>query len=431
MEGLDINTIPNTLLGRILLQIPNLSSHENLDLIGILQTALQQFGQTDKLDAFLDYCQTLSNPETPWKWETYTITNNDDWEIANYKKSQELAGIRFLLASDTARQDAELTRYSKSMLYDPKCIHFFQGRPVHVNDLLQDTLSYLQRENGHIDPIVEALIRLRLDKYDQDKSTFERQTSELDATDYHLLGALMVRYDSIASRGSAPRSWCLYLRDYVENADGTVWRILLEDGETRVTSDQALADIRGALESETFPSEFSKDYRPVYLFYGNLDISQPPQQPQKGGGEAAQDGSHVITLDDYTFDDDYDQLLQQEPQQDIPHEEEELCKHCGIKDIIDDINDMFFCELCNQGVHQLCEDPPIQQFEKNVDPWWCRACSKAQNIPIPTAESVARMQLEDAPINDENVLKRKREDEAEVENRPATDGDSFMAKKAS
>ncbi|OAD02158.1 hypothetical protein MUCCIDRAFT_164096 [Mucor lusitanicus CBS 277.49] len=431
MEGLDINTIPSTLLGRVLLQIPNLSSPENLDLISILQTALQKFGHTDKLDAFLDYCQILSHPETPWKWETYTITHNDDWEIANYKKSQELAGIRFLLASDTARQNAELTRYSKSMLYDPKCIHFFQGRPLPINDLMQDTLSFLKRENGTIDPLVEALIKLRLDKYDQDKSAFERQTSELDTTDYHLLGALMVRYDSIASRGSAPRSWCLYLRDYAENADGSVWRILLEDAESRATSDQALADIRGELESDTFPSEFSKDYRPVYLFYGNLDILQLSQQPHQGG-ETAQDGSHVITLDDYTFDDDYDQLVEQDPGQIIPQEEEEICKHCGIKDIIDDVNDMFFCELCNQGVHQLCEDPPVQEFEKKVDPWWCRACSKAQNIPIPTAASVARAtQSENAAMHEENALKRKREAESEIESHSAVEGDGIMAKKLS
>ncbi|EPB89306.1 hypothetical protein HMPREF1544_03815 [Mucor circinelloides 1006PhL] len=400
MEGLDINTIPSKLLGRILLQIPNLLPPENLDLINTLQSGLQQFGKTDKLDAFIDYCQTLNNSETPLKWKTYTITNNDDWEIANYKKSQELAGIRFLLASET-------------------------GRPIPVNDLLQDTLRYLQRENDHIDPVVEALIQLRLDKYDQDKSTFERQTSELDATDYHLLGALMVRYDSIASRGSAPRSWCLYLRDYVENADGSVWRILLEDDESRVTSDQALADIRGAIENKASPSEFSKDYRPVYLFYGNLDISQQLQQPLQGG-ETAQDGSHVITLEDYTFDDEYDQLLQ-EPEQEFPQEEEELCKHCGIKDIVEDINDMFFCELCNQGVHQFCEDPPIQKFEKDVDPWWCRACSKAQNIPIPTAASFFRLHTENEAMNDENALKRKREEE--TENHAATEGDGFMPKK--
>lgn len=119
------------------------------------------------------------------------------------------------------------------MLYDPKCIHFFQGRPIPINDLLQDTLHYFKQE-GHVDSLVEALINLRLDKYKNDKLVFERQTSELDNTDYHLLGALMVRYDSTASRGSAPRSWCLYLRDYVENADGSIWRILLEDDESRV-----------------------------------------------------------------------------------------------------------------------------------------------------------------------------------------------------
>lgn len=101
MEGLDINTIPSALLGRILLQIPNLPADENLDLINILQTGLQQFGHTDNLDAFLDYCQILSNPKTPWLWKSYTIKENDDWETANNKKPQELVGIRFLLASET------------------------------------------------------------------------------------------------------------------------------------------------------------------------------------------------------------------------------------------------------------------------------------------------------------------------------------------
>lgn len=192
-----------------------------------------------------------------------------------------------------------------------------------------------------------------------------------------------------------------------------------------MTSDQALADIRGAIENKASPSEFSKDYRPVYLFYGNLDISQQLQQPLQGG-ETAQDGSHVITLEDYTFDDEYDQLLQ-EPEQEFPQEEEELCKHCGIKDIVEDINDMFFCELCNQGVHQFCEDPPIQKFEKDVDPWWCRACSKAQNIPIPTAASFFRLHTENEAMNDENALKRKREEE--TENHAATEGDGFMPKK--
>ncbi|CEP11631.1 hypothetical protein [Parasitella parasitica] len=279
---------------------------------------------------------------------SYTIKDINDWETSNNKKPQKLVGIRFLMASETARQHVELTRYAKAMLYNPSCIHFFQGKAISVNDLLQDTLLYFKQEKHHVDPLVEALIQLRLDKYDHDKSEFERQTSELDDTDYHLLGALMA------------------------------------------TSDQTLADIRGAIENETSPSEFSRDYRPVYLFYGNLDILQTSQKDD-------QNANNVITLEDYTFDDEYaqDQFL-------LPHdtkEEAELCKHCGIKDIVEDINDMFFCELCNQGVHQLCEEPPMEAFEKDVDPWYCRACCKAQNIPIPSRPS------------DENALKRKRQED--------------------
>ncbi|KAI8643171.1 hypothetical protein BD408DRAFT_342904 [Parasitella parasitica] len=244
---------------------------------------------------------------------------------------------------------------------------------------------------------METLINLRLDKYEHDKLEFERQTEELDDADYHLLGALMVRYDSTASRGSASRSWCLYLRDYIEDEDGSTWRILLEDGESRVVSDQTLADIRGARENKTSPSEFSRDYRPVYLFYGNLDISQTSQMDD-------QNGNNVITLEDYTFDDEYDQDQLLLPQG--AREEEEACKHCGIKDIVEDINDIFFCESCNQGVHQLCEEPPVEAFEKDVDPWYCRSCCKAQNIPVPSLP-----QLRDAAIYDENILKRKRKED--------------------
>jgi hypothetical protein len=175
-----------------------------------------------------------------------------------------------------------------------------------------------------------------------------------------------------------------------------------------------LADIRGAVENKSSPSEFSKDYRPVYLFYGNLDISQSRQ-------EGDQDGSRMITLEDYTFDDEYEQnqLLPEDTQ-----EEEELCKYCGIKDIIEDVNDMFFCEFCNQGVHQLCEDPAIEKFEKDLDPWFCRSCCKAQNIPIPTAPPSTELYV--LASTDENALKRKRE---EAEDHTSNDGNGSMAKK--
>lgn len=181
------------------------------------------------------------------------------------------------------------------------------------------------------------------------------------------MGSLFVRYDSTSTHGNSPNSWCLYLRDYL-NSDGTQWRILLDTEEFITTSEQAIADIRGIKTNESSPTVFSKGYRPVYLFYINQDTLIVQQEEEK---------QQHITLEDYTFD-------EEEEGEEEEEEEEESCMHCGIKEIINDVNDMFFCELCNRGVHQLCEDPPILSFEKQVEPWYCRACSKIQGVPLPT-----------------------------------------------
>jgi hypothetical protein len=125
----------------------------------------------------------------------------------------------------------ELTRYAKNALYDPKCIHFYQGRPFPVDQLLSDTLSYFRNEHGAVDALVENLIELRLEQYSRDKFTFQQQSNQFDHSDYHLMGVLMLRYDSTATKGTSPRSWCLYLRSYIEGADGSIWRILVDDEE--------------------------------------------------------------------------------------------------------------------------------------------------------------------------------------------------------
>lgn len=146
---------------------------------------------------------------------------------------------------------------------------------------------------------------------------------------------------------------------------------------------QAIADIRGTPNE---CSEFSKDYRPVYLFYGNLDILQRRDQESQ---------NHIITLEDYTFDEEYEEQTV---------EEDEICMRCGIKDIIDDVNDIFFCENCNRGVHQLCENPPIQAFEKEVDPWYCRSCCRVKDIPIPTAPSASLPSAKRKREEDETII---------------------------
>jgi hypothetical protein len=121
----------------------------------------------------------------------------------------------------------------------------------------------------------------------------------------------------------------------------------------------------------------SVEYRPVYLFYCNNDIVSrsaeeiiaPKPSPSTNG----------VTLADYSFDDDQAEM-DYEVDDDV-----EPCKYCGIPDSIDDINTIFFCDECNQGVHQLCEQPPISAFEMDVDPWYCRDCCRrlGRALPIP------------------------------------------------
>lgn len=111
-----------------------------------------------------------------------------------------------------------------------------------------------------------------------------------------------------------------------------------------------------------------------------------------------------ITLEDYTFDEDY-QYIDEQPTY-LSVDQDQVCMHCGTTDS-DDMNDMFVCDYCNKGVHQLCENPPIQEFEKQVDPWYCRSCSALQNIPIPNVSETLKTLLQSP------VLKRKRDEEDE------------------
>lgn len=101
MERLEINTIPNFLLARILLQLHTLPPREVPDFVNILAAGLHRYGSTGNINAFLDYCSTLAQLDTPWLWEYYEINNERDWNLANHKKPQELIGLRFLLASET------------------------------------------------------------------------------------------------------------------------------------------------------------------------------------------------------------------------------------------------------------------------------------------------------------------------------------------
>ncbi|KAI9253710.1 hypothetical protein EDC94DRAFT_619537 [Helicostylum pulchrum] len=390
MEGLQIDAIPSFLLARILMQLHSIPPGDNPDLINILTAGLRQYGTTSDVNAFLDYCCTLAQKDLPWVWSYYEINNDMDWNLANHKKPQEIVGMRFLLASETARRNVQLIRYGRNKVLDPKCYHIYQDSILPVDQLLYDTLDYFKQEKSGVDSLVEELIELRLEQFARDKFLFQQESNALDNTTYQLMGALMARYDSTASNGSLSNCWCLYLRDYVES-DGNLWRIIVNDTEHTVPSEQALADIRGTCYESILPSEFSKEYRPIYLFYINQDklLSSPAEEH--------------ITLDDYTFDEEDEYLDDTQPSN---IEEDESCMHCGIKDIVNDINDIFFCENCNKGVHQLCEKPAVQAFEKNIDPWFCRTCCAFKNIPIPVASQSLLSVLQPSP-----PIKRKREED--------------------
>lgn len=104
-----------------------------------------------------------------------------------------------------------------------------------MDDILNDTLEYLKQEHEkseETDKVVEQLIELRLEQYSRDKFKFQQESNELDDTTYHLMGALMTRYDSLVSHSS--KSWCLYLRDYTKGDDGSSWRVMFEYGESVV-----------------------------------------------------------------------------------------------------------------------------------------------------------------------------------------------------
>lgn len=77
---------------------------------------------------------------------------------------------------------------------------------------------------------MDRLVAPRLEQYMVEQA----QQKPVVAVDFLLMGALMVRYDSLQTEGYAPNSWCLYLRDYIESSTGSVWRVLGGDTEVRV-----------------------------------------------------------------------------------------------------------------------------------------------------------------------------------------------------
>ncbi|KAH8548082.1 hypothetical protein BGW37DRAFT_470445 [Umbelopsis sp. PMI_123] len=198
--------------------------------------------------------------------------------------------------------------------------------------------------------------------------------------EYTLLAVLMSFKDS---RRSSRQQWRLYVKDY--NDVNQAWNVYYNDGQgekiTSIAGDQAIQDIRGVAcpgsqlsnkpgNATLFDTE---SYKPVYLVYVNAYIVSARQEALAYLEQERQNilgKRKVITDDDYV--DDYEN-------EDM--DDGDVCKYCLIGLDVEG-NRLFICDACNQCVHQLCETPPIQNEEIEIDPWMCRDCTAAGRKPI-------------------------------------------------
>ncbi|ORZ18816.1 hypothetical protein BCR42DRAFT_449956 [Absidia repens] len=349
-----------------------------------------------------------------------------------------MVGLRLQLASEKIRPQIELVRYGKKVanLHDERFTCVYEGQYISLENILNGALEYMSNRRqsatessssttttvNHTDAqSISALLKQRMEQLAEERKEYERKSAGRSETDFVLMGALMVKSDTTQSTGAIEDDWYLYLRDYTADVSGSNWRIIkgtiVTNGEIemRISSHQVLADLRGVNVKnnqglECVPSPASDNYRPVYLFYCNNDIisrsahntletnsapsssenTQHNYNKATRSSNVEQNKEQSITFEDYSFENDGDDgnnmeyVIQDGDDDDDDDIAMEMCKHCGIPESIDDINTIFFCDECNLGVHQLCEQPPIAMFEMNIDPWYCRDCCARKGLPLPT-----------------------------------------------
>lgn len=66
----------------------------------------------------------------------------------------------------------------------------------------------------------------QVEKYQIEQEARQDLQSDID---YILMGALMVRRDGISTAGYGKQIWYLYLRDYIGDAAGALWRVIADD----------------------------------------------------------------------------------------------------------------------------------------------------------------------------------------------------------
>ncbi|KAG2226689.1 hypothetical protein INT45_001036 [Circinella minor] len=449
MEGLYVDSIPRVLLARILVQLyiipQKLVNNPQFNLIPILLDGLQEYGNTSDLNGLFEFCLekainmtgNKTNVNCWWWWKDLALYQTSDWnrlDLSYSKNKSEPINLHIQIMTEEARKGVIDIKYGhEAVMTDDKNIFYqhnvcnnsscyvtyveikadeyvvfcccCQGSPVRIDSILDATMNYLNEK--HVSKkaessssvatpvsssmqVLEQLVQSRICRFKHDKEIISKQQENTlqASSNYILMGALMNRYDP-----QEPQ-WEFYLRDFISNDDGKLWRVLsdhnAERNEIKITSDQALADIRGDNHFDEHgkliqPRAHSRAFRPVYLFYCNRnmvvetmklsqeEVGQTSQQ-QEGGNSMTESG---ITLADYILDEEDRGYVYDNP------EDDKVCKVCGIDEIVEDVNNMFYCDQCDLGVHQLCENPPVQQFETEVDPWYCRECSRRKGIPLP------------------------------------------------
>ncbi|CAO3608704.1 unnamed protein product [Cunninghamella echinulata] len=421
-------------MARILLQLYILPQHllSQIDIIQTVTEGYKVYGDGYDLNGFLSFCYSKSinqieqqqqqqsnnniNKFIYWPWCHLTLSQYSDWQHLDqeqYNRTDNI-GLRLQISSETVRPGIDLVRYGKknSLLLDKKFAYQQKEKHIPIDSILNGTLTYITTKSKSIsnDSKIISMINQRLSQFRLDAQNIQLSKKQIEI-DYTLTGVLMVKYDALNYNGMLGDAWCLYLRDYVEDASGSKWRIISntkdKNGQDiKVSSQQALSDIRGIPVKDCSPSTYSSNYRPVYLFYCNHDLITRSTQDsshnqskdtlnntsfEENDDEPMSDGSSSLQLQlhstpqhnqqqqgdnvsyqDYIETNSYDSY-NNKPASAL---EDELCKHCGIPDTVDDINTIFFCDLCELGVHQLCEDPPISAYEVEIDPWYCRSCTK-------------------------------------------------------
>ncbi|KAI8137412.1 hypothetical protein BJV82DRAFT_674761 [Fennellomyces sp. T-0311] len=413
MEGLFVDSIPRVLLARILVQLyiipQRLVNDSRFNLIDILANGLQRYGHTSNLNGLFKFClhqameSTGNAGDATWWWKDLATHHLNDWErldLAYSKDQSEPVNLHIQIMAEEARKGAIHIKYGHevAMTRDNRLFYQYHGRAVRIDSVLGSTMDFLRGIHDAQGTTMEALDQLvhsRLDQFMEDHNALLRQQENMRqaSSDYILMGALMRRYDDLQPE------WQLYLRDYISSDNGKLWRILAELNsdrlETKITSDQAMADIRGegVLNDQgqpVEPSTSSRAFRPIYLFYCNRDMVAESVNSLEGGTETQAPNENPtesgITLADYVLDDDRGYVYENP-------EDDKTCKVCGIDEIVEDLNNMYYCDSCNLGVHQLCEDPPIADFEVELDPWYCRECSRLKGIPLPRPNHLNDMAL--------------------------------------